>query len=206
MILIVFFPILYHFLMIKCIYLQWWREANSFHVCLTSYKLLMKDQCHFMRKRWRHLVLDEVQLIKNMTQKHWETIFALQRSELGKHHYSSVVVHRQRRKLISLKKKKKLNLFHYCALKPFLSLFWVKCLLFSEQRILLISSPLQNTLKELWTMIHFLLPGITKPYSDFPVKAGTDQNQDYCHKLVIRLHRVRTESAHFLPLTPAVPE
>lgn len=42
-------------------------------------------------------------------------------------------------------------------------------------------------------MIHFLLPGITRPYSDFPVKAGTDQNQDYCHKLVIRLHRVGIE-------------
>uniref|UniRef100_A0A8C9XB91 E1A binding protein p400 n=1 Tax=Sander lucioperca TaxID=283035 RepID=A0A8C9XB91_SANLU len=117
---------------------MWWGDANSFHVCVTSYKLLMKDQSHFLRRRWRHLVLDEVQLIKNMTQKHWETIFALR----------------------------------------------------SEQRILLINTPLQNTLKELWTMIHFLLPGITRSYSDFPVKAGTDQNQDYCHKLVIRLHRM----------------
>ncbi|XP_042344775.1 E1A-binding protein p400 isoform X2 [Plectropomus leopardus] len=116
----------------------WWGEANSFHVCITSYKLLMKDQSHFLRRRWRHLVLDEVQLIKNMTEKHWETIFALR----------------------------------------------------SEQRILLINTPLQNTLKELWTLIHFLLPGITRSYSDFPVKAGTDQNQDYCHKLVIRLHRM----------------
>ncbi|XP_044051499.1 E1A-binding protein p400 isoform X6 [Siniperca chuatsi] len=117
---------------------MWWGEANSFHVCVTSYKLLMKDQSHFLRRKWRHLVLDEVQLIKNMTEKHWETIFALR----------------------------------------------------SEQRILLINTPLQNTLKELWTMIHFLLPGITRAYSDFPVKAGTDQNQDYCHKLVIRLHRM----------------
>nr|XP_020488618.1 E1A-binding protein p400 isoform X3 [Labrus bergylta] len=117
---------------------KWWGEANSFHVCLTSYKLLMKDQSHFLRRRWRHMVLDEVQLLKNMTEKHWETVFALK----------------------------------------------------SEQRILLINTPLQNTLKELWTMIHFLLPGITRPYSDFPVKAGTDQNQDYCHKLVIRLHRM----------------
>ncbi|XP_017290804.1 E1A-binding protein p400 isoform X4 [Kryptolebias marmoratus] len=115
-----------------------WDEANSFHVCVTSYKLLMKDQSHFLKRRWKHLVLDEVQLIKNVTQKHWETIFSLR----------------------------------------------------SEQRILLINTPLQNTLKELWTMIHFLLPGITRPYSDFPVKAGTDQNQDYCHKLVIRLHRM----------------
>ncbi|XP_062239700.1 E1A-binding protein p400 isoform X4 [Platichthys flesus] len=117
---------------------MWWGEANSFHVCVTSYKLLIKDQSHFLRRRWRHLVLDEVQLIKNMTEKHWETVFALR----------------------------------------------------SEQRILLINTPLQNTLKELWTMIHFLLPGITRSYSDFPVKAGTDQNQDYCHKLVIRLHRM----------------
>ncbi|XP_071259530.1 E1A-binding protein p400 isoform X3 [Salvelinus alpinus] len=117
---------------------MWWAETNSFHVCLTSYKLLLKDQSHFLRRRWKHLVLDEVQLIKNMSEKHWETIFALK----------------------------------------------------SQQRILLINTPLQNTLKELWTMIHFLLPGITRPYTDFPVKPGTDQNQDYCHKLVIRLHRM----------------
>ncbi|KAF4109784.1 hypothetical protein G5714_009036 [Onychostoma macrolepis] len=115
-----------------------WCEPNSFHVCVTSYKLLLKDQSHFLRRRWRHLVLDEVQLIKNMTEKHWETIFNIK----------------------------------------------------SQQRILLINTPLQNTLKELWTMIHFLLPGITHPYLKFPIKPGTDQNQDYCHKLVIRLHRM----------------
>lgn len=61
------------------LHLQWWGEANSFHVCVTSYKLLMKDQGHFLRRRWRHIVLDEVQLIKNMTEKHWETILALKR-------------------------------------------------------------------------------------------------------------------------------
>ncbi|XP_060787242.1 E1A-binding protein p400 isoform X3 [Neoarius graeffei] len=117
---------------------SWWSEPNSFHVCLTSYKLLLKDQAHFLKRRWRHLVLDEVQLIKNMTEKHWETIFNLR----------------------------------------------------SQQRILLINSPLQNTLRELWTMIHFLLPGITRSYLDFPIQPGADQNQDYCHKLVIRLHRM----------------
>uniref|UniRef100_W5MG80 E1A binding protein p400 n=1 Tax=Lepisosteus oculatus TaxID=7918 RepID=W5MG80_LEPOC len=115
-----------------------WSESNGFHVCLTSYKLLLKDQKDFLRKRWKHLVLDEVQLIKNMTEKHWDTVFSLK----------------------------------------------------SQQRLLLINTPLQNTLKELWTMIHFLLPGITRPYLDFPVKPGTDENQEYCHKLVIRLHRM----------------
>ncbi|XP_038152269.1 E1A-binding protein p400 isoform X1 [Cyprinodon tularosa] len=117
---------------------MFWEETNSFHVCVTSYKLLMKDQKHFLKKRWRHLVLDEVQLIKNMMEKHWETVFGLR----------------------------------------------------SEQRILLIHTPLQNNLKEFWTTIHFLMPGLTRPYSDFPVAADTDQNQDYCHKLVIRLHRM----------------
>ncbi|TRY58668.1 hypothetical protein DNTS_028447, partial [Danionella cerebrum] len=115
-----------------------WCEPNSFHICVTSYKLLLKDHHHFLRQRWRLLVLDEVQLIKNMSEKHWETIFNIK----------------------------------------------------SHQRILLNNTPLQNTLKELWTMIHFLLPGITHPYLNFPIKPGTDQNQDYCHKLVIRLHRM----------------
>ncbi|KAM9475121.1 E1A-binding protein p400 isoform 3-T3 [Clarias gariepinus] len=117
---------------------SWWSERNSFHVCVTSYKLLLKDQAHFLKRRWRHLVLDEVQLIKNLTEKHWETIFTLR----------------------------------------------------SQQRILLINTPLQNTLRELWTMIHFLLPGITRSFLDFPIQPGADQNQDYCHKLVIRLHRM----------------
>ncbi|KAG7270631.1 hypothetical protein CRUP_010926 [Coryphaenoides rupestris] len=30
---------------------SWWSEANSFHVCLTSYKLLLKDHGHFMRRK-----------------------------------------------------------------------------------------------------------------------------------------------------------
>ncbi|XP_041084686.1 E1A-binding protein p400-like, partial [Polyodon spathula] len=115
-----------------------WSESNGFHVCLTSYKLLLKDHKDFLRKRWKYLVLDEIQLLKNMTEKHWEAILTLK----------------------------------------------------SQQRLLLINTPLQNTLKELWTMIHFLLPGITRQYLDFPVKAGTDENQEYCHKLVIRLHRM----------------
>lgn len=59
--------------------LQWWSEPNSFHVCVTSYKLLLKDQREFLKKRWKHLVLDEVQLIKNMTEKHWDTVFSLKR-------------------------------------------------------------------------------------------------------------------------------
>nr|XP_033810054.1 E1A-binding protein p400 isoform X3 [Geotrypetes seraphini] len=60
----------------------------------------------------------------------------------------------------------------------------------SQRRLLLRDTPLQNTLMELWTMVHFLIPGISRAYLDFPVKASNEENQDYCHKVVIRLHRM----------------
>ncbi|XP_072322519.1 E1A-binding protein p400 isoform X2 [Scyliorhinus torazame] len=117
---------------------EYWMKPNSFHVCITSYKLLLKDHQAFRRKRWKYLILDEVQQLRNTTERHWEALFNLK----------------------------------------------------SQQRLLLIGAPLQNTPMELWTMMHFLLPGISRSYLDFPVKVGTDENQDYCHKLVIRMHRM----------------
>uniref|UniRef100_A0A7M4FNF4 E1A binding protein p400 n=1 Tax=Crocodylus porosus TaxID=8502 RepID=A0A7M4FNF4_CROPO len=117
---------------------QEWTEPNSFNVCITSYKQLFKGHQAFMKMRWKYLVVDEMQQIKNMTEKHWEALFSLR----------------------------------------------------SQHRLLLIDTPLHNTLMELWTMVHFLIPGISRPYLDFPVKAANEENQDYCHKLVIRLHRM----------------
>ncbi|XP_067395892.1 E1A-binding protein p400 isoform X3 [Emydura macquarii macquarii] len=117
---------------------QEWMEPNSFNVCITSYKQLFKSNHAFMKMRWKYLVVDEMQQIKNMTEKHWEALFSLR----------------------------------------------------SQHRLLLIDTPLRNTLMELWTMVHFLIPGISRSYLDFPVKAANEENQDYCHKLVIRLHRM----------------
>ncbi|XP_053136209.1 E1A-binding protein p400 isoform X4 [Hemicordylus capensis] len=117
---------------------QEWMEPNSFNVCITSYKQLFKGHQAFMKMRWKYLIVDEMQQIKNMTEKHWEALFNLR----------------------------------------------------SQHRLLLIDTPLHNTLMELWTMVHFLIPGISKSYLDFPVKVANEENQDYCHKLVIRLHRM----------------
>uniref|UniRef100_A0A8C0HG74 E1A-binding protein p400 n=1 Tax=Chelonoidis abingdonii TaxID=106734 RepID=A0A8C0HG74_CHEAB len=117
---------------------QEWMEPNSFNVCITSYKQLFKGNHAFVKMRWKYLVIDEMQQIKNMTEKHWEALFNLR----------------------------------------------------SQHRLLLIDTPLHNTLMELWTMVHFLIPGISRSYLDFPVKAANEENQDYCHKLVIRLHRM----------------
>ncbi|KAI8439770.1 LOW QUALITY PROTEIN: hypothetical protein MSG28_013457, partial [Choristoneura fumiferana] len=38
-----------------------WTKPNCFHVCITSYKLVVQDHQSFRRKRWRYLVLDEAQ-------------------------------------------------------------------------------------------------------------------------------------------------
>ncbi|KAM6156071.1 E1A-binding protein p400 [Rhynchocyon petersi] len=117
---------------------QEWTEPHGFNICITSYKRFFKGYHSFAKVRWRCLVIDEMQQVKNMTDRHWGAVFNLH----------------------------------------------------SQQRLLLIDSPLHNTFLELWTMVHFLIPGISRPYLSFPLKAPNEENQDYYHKLVIRLHRV----------------
>lgn len=70
----------------------------------------------------------------------------------------------------------------------------VSDLVCSQQRLLLIDAPLHNTFLELWTMVHFLIPGLSRPYLHVPLQTPTEENQDYYHKVVIRLHRVRAPS------------
>lgn len=59
----------------------------------------------------------------------------------------------------------------------------------SQRRLLLRDTPLPHTWKDLWTMVHFLIPGLSRPYLDFPVKDGSDQDQEYRHTISIRMHR-----------------
>ncbi|XP_063820734.1 E1A-binding protein p400 isoform X2 [Pseudophryne corroboree] len=59
----------------------------------------------------------------------------------------------------------------------------------SQRRLLLRDTPLPHTWKDLWTMVHFLIPGLSRSYLDFPVKDGSEQDQEYRHTISIRLHR-----------------
>nr|XP_045367692.1 LOW QUALITY PROTEIN: E1A-binding protein p400 [Camelus bactrianus] len=115
-----------------------WSEPNSFHVCITSYKQFFRGRAAFSRLRWRCLVVDEMQRVKGLTERHWGAVLALH----------------------------------------------------SQQRLLLVDAPLHNTFLELWTMVHFLIPGLSRPYLHLPLRAPSEENQDYYHKVVIRLHRV----------------
>ena len=51
-----------------------WNTPNSFHVCITSYQLVLADQHIFRRKPWSYLVLDEAHHIKNFRSQRWQTL------------------------------------------------------------------------------------------------------------------------------------
>ncbi|KAI3626498.1 hypothetical protein CBS9595_001859 [Malassezia furfur] len=51
-----------------------WNTENSFHVCITSYQLVLADQHIFRRKPWMYLVLDEAHNIKNFRSQRWQTL------------------------------------------------------------------------------------------------------------------------------------
>ena len=41
-----------------------WSKLNSFHICITSYQLVVQDANAFRRKRWYYMALDEAHNIK----------------------------------------------------------------------------------------------------------------------------------------------
>ncbi|KAJ1551727.1 swr1 complex component, partial [Nowakowskiella sp. JEL0078] len=51
-----------------------WSKPNSFHICITSYQLVLHDQIMFRRKFWQYLILDEAHNIKNFRSQRWQTL------------------------------------------------------------------------------------------------------------------------------------
>ena len=51
-----------------------WTKINAFHVCITSYKLVIQDHQSFRRKKWKYLILDEAQNIKNFKSQRWQLL------------------------------------------------------------------------------------------------------------------------------------
>jgi SNF2 family DNA or RNA helicase len=124
---------------------QGWTKVNAFHVCITSYKLVLQDAKAFRRKKWKYLILDEAQNIKNFKSQRWQTL---------------------------------LN-FH------------------SQRRLLLTGTPLQNSLMELWSLMHFLMPNLFASHHEFrewfsnPLTEMIEQGQMNSNDLLIkRLHKV----------------
>ena len=53
---------------------QGWSKPNSFHVCITTYRLITQDARVFRRKKWKYLILDEAHMIKNWRSQRWQTL------------------------------------------------------------------------------------------------------------------------------------
>lgn len=51
-----------------------WSKLNAFHICITSYQLIVQDSNVFRRKKWYYLILDEAHNIKNFKSKRWQTL------------------------------------------------------------------------------------------------------------------------------------
>ncbi|XP_054722596.1 helicase domino-like [Uloborus diversus] len=55
-----------------------WTKPNAFHVCITSYKLVVQDHQSFRRKKWKYFILDEAQHIKNFKSQRWQMLLNFQ--------------------------------------------------------------------------------------------------------------------------------
>ncbi|TGZ77678.1 hypothetical protein EX30DRAFT_398375 [Ascodesmis nigricans] len=51
-----------------------WFDTNLWHVCITSYQLVLQDQVTFKRRNWHYLILDEAHNIKNFRSQRWQTL------------------------------------------------------------------------------------------------------------------------------------
>ena len=82
-------------------------------------------------------------------------------------------------------------------IKNFKSQRWQTLLNFnSQRRLLLTGTPLQNSLMELWSLMHFLMPAVFSSHTDFkewfsnPLTGMVEGSQEYNASIVKRLHQV----------------
>lgn len=92
-----------------------WTKPNAFHICITSYQMVLQDASIFKRKHWYYLILDEAHYIKNYQSQRWQTLLTFS----------------------------------------------------SRRRLLLTGTPLQNSLMELWSLMHFLMPHLFRSQAEF---------------------------------------
>ena len=121
-----------------------WMDPNRFHVCITSYQMILQDAIIFKRKRWVYLILDEAQNIRNFKSQRWQTLLSFN----------------------------------------------------TQRRLLLTGTPLQNSVMELWSLMHFLMPAVFQSQREFrewfsvPVESMIEGRQQLNTQLISRLHTI----------------
>lgn len=145
-----------------------WTKVNAFHVCITSYKLVIQDHQSFRRKKWKYLILDEAQNIKNFKSQRWQLLlnFSSEQYVLQISFFLSIL---------------EIMRFHH---------------FFFIRRLLLTGTPMQNNLLELWSLMHFLMPNVFQSHSEFkewfsnPMTGMIEGQSEYNDSIIKRLHKV----------------
>lgn len=51
-----------------------YRKDAAFHVCVTSYQMVVSDVAYFQKMRWQYMILDEAQAIKSSSSSRWKSL------------------------------------------------------------------------------------------------------------------------------------
>jgi SNF2 family DNA or RNA helicase len=116
----------------------------SFHVCITSYQLVVSDAKVFNRVNWQHMILDEAQAIKNINSQRWNILLDF------------------------------------------------NC----RNRLLLSGTPIQNSMSELWALLHFIMPNLFDSHEQFQewfskdIEAHSQEKGELNQEQLKRLHKI----------------
>lgn len=51
-----------------------WHKMDTWHICITSYQLVLQDHQPFRKKKWCYMILDEAHNIKNFRSQRWQAL------------------------------------------------------------------------------------------------------------------------------------
>ena len=123
---------------------QLYVKSSSFHVCITSYQLVVCDEKVFHKVNWNYMILDEAQAIKNIASQRWNTLLSF------------------------------------------------NC----RNRLLLTGTPIQNSMSELWALLHFIMPNLFDSHEQFQewfskdIEAHSQDKGELNQEQLKRLHKI----------------
>ena len=123
---------------------QLYVKNSAFHVCITSYQLIVCDEKVFHKVNWNYMILDEAQAIKNIASQRWNTLLSF------------------------------------------------NC----RNRLLLSGTPIQNSMSELWALLHFIMPNLFDSHEQFQdwfskdIEAHSQDKGELNQVQLKRLHQI----------------
>ena len=123
---------------------QLYVKSSAFHVCITSYQLIVSDEKVFHKVNWNYMILDEAQAIKNIASQRWNVLLSF------------------------------------------------NC----RNRLLLSGTPIQNSMSELWALLHFIMPNLFDSHEQFQewfskdIEAHSQDKGELNKEQLKRLHKI----------------